>query len=50
MAEQSIYFDDLKAEVQEEIKTKFKTDPDSEYWDLFPLVVLKNKEPEKTKE
>jgi len=47
MTEKLIYFDDLKPEVQEEIKNKFKTDPVSEYWDLFPLVILKT---EKKKE
>lgn len=43
MTERAIYFDDLTPAAQEEIKNKFNTTPEREYWDLFPLVVLRTK-------
>ncbi|MBI9085476.1 MAG: hypothetical protein JEZ11_17905 [Desulfobacterales bacterium] len=47
--EQAIYFDDLSEETKQRIKNQFNTTPEREFWDLFPLLILRKKIPGKEK-
>ena len=38
--EMEIYFDDLKAEAQQELLDKLGTTPQDENWDMFPIAVI----------
>lgn len=40
--EQAIYFDDLEPETQQKIRDRFNIIPESQFWDLFPLVIIRN--------
>ena len=46
MIEHDIYYHDLTPEAQEELCKNFKTTPEDENWDIYPLTVLCREETE----
>ena len=51
IVEFEIYFDDLRADVQQRLLNKLDTSPEDENWDLVPLAIFareKDKEDDKT--
>lgn len=50
MSEQAVYFEDLSEDVQRKIRSQFNTTPEREFWDLFPLVIIKTKKANPEKE
>lgn len=42
MAEHAIYFDNLTPETQQKIRNQFNVNPEDQFWDLFPLLILRD--------
>lgn len=42
MTEKAIYFENLEPAIQKEICDRFQITPEEQYWDLFPLIIIKN--------